>query len=288
MIDERLIRLHAPTTPGVQVHINHDGCPAGTDTKRRLYIKNNGTAILAYCHHCNEPRVLKNVGVRQTLGDIKRRLVEDYKNKTPDKELVLPPDALRDGALWSANAATQLQRYSILALATMEYGVEYSPSLGRILFPVYGEDGKLSFVAQRAVERECSGPKWLMIEGSAKPTGLYANHTGGPADTVVVVEDPISAIKVAGRCAVDAMCLFGTSLNDRQFEWLVGSRKHIIIFLDGDDAGINGSLAAAKRLMVAVDALVRVRVVTENHRTSLDPKDYSSGELRTILGKYGH
>ncbi len=34
-------------------HINHDGCPAGEDTKGRLYVtKTDNGILLAYCHHC--------------------------------------------------------------------------------------------------------------------------------------------------------------------------------------------------------------------------------------------
>lgn len=34
-------------------HINHDDCPAGEDTKGRLYVtKTDNGMLLAYCHHC--------------------------------------------------------------------------------------------------------------------------------------------------------------------------------------------------------------------------------------------
>lgn len=42
-------------TSGEQIHVNHDKCPAGLDTKRRLYIKRteDDRYILAYCHNCS-------------------------------------------------------------------------------------------------------------------------------------------------------------------------------------------------------------------------------------------
>lgn len=285
MIDDRLIRVHAPTQVGVQVHVNHDGCPAGTDNKRRLYIKNNGVAILAYCHHCNEHRVLKNVGVRQTLGDIKRRLVADTTRLS--RELMLPPDCVDKSTPFPDAANAYLNRYAVLNTARGHFNVTYSPSLGRLIFPLY-EGGKLVFVAQRAVEGECSGtqPKWLMVEGSTKPLGLYKEPYGVTSSAIVVVEDPISAIKLAGRNGVDAICLYGTSLNDRQFEWLVMEGRNIMVFLDGDEAGMRGSVDVVKRLAPAVGKGVRVQIVGDNQGTNLDPKDYSHLELERIITKW--
>lgn len=287
MIDYRLIRLHAPTQRDQQVHINHDGCPAGTDTKRRLYIKNTGTAILAYCHHCNEHRVLKSVNTRQTLGEIKRALVAEHTKSPVNKQIVLPFDAESDTAKWPVAARRHLAKYNVLGTSTLLYNTAYSESLGRLLFPIY-EAGELVFVAQRAVAGECPTPtpKWLMMQGSVKPLGLYMPPAGHPvrSDTVVVVEDPISAIKVAANCDTPTLCLFGTALNDRQFEYLTTKPLRIQLFLDGDEAGIKAAIDIAQRLEPALSSGVSLGVITSHNEDGYDPKDYTVRTLEAMIG----
>lgn len=51
----------ARLSDGEQIHVNHKDCTAGSDTKRRLYLRrtSDGTTTLAYCHHCGEKGVLR-------------------------------------------------------------------------------------------------------------------------------------------------------------------------------------------------------------------------------------
>lgn len=44
-----------PWQAGLQVRVNHLDCPAGADTKRRLYVKrpmDSASIMIAYCHNC--------------------------------------------------------------------------------------------------------------------------------------------------------------------------------------------------------------------------------------------
>lgn len=277
-IDNRLIEKYAPATVGEQVHVNHEGCPAGTDTKRRLYIKRQADCILAYCHHCNEHRVLKSAGQR-TLNQIKRALA--YEQDGSSMLPVLPDDVVlyRD---WSDAAKAQLMRYGLSAITTEHFGIMYSPSLGRIVFPYYDDCGNTAFVSQRLVEGETVGKKWLNC--GVKPLGIYetmAVNAPRP-NNIVLVEDPISAMKIARLTNWDAMCLHGTTMSDVQFSYIANLPAAVSarVWLDGDDAGKIGTHDIMKRL-------VPIRVMEPPiFLAEQDPKDCGSLELRKQL--HGH
>ena len=55
-LTKQLVRDLAPESIGT-ARYNHEDCPAGTDTRRRLYVTRKADAphlVLAYCHNCGE------------------------------------------------------------------------------------------------------------------------------------------------------------------------------------------------------------------------------------------
>ena len=96
MIDQKLIKAHAPSNNNEQTHVNHVGCPAGEDKKRRLYIKRTDKALLAFCHHCGEKGFVK-------LGSDDRLMAWGKTASAPAKakeKIVLTEKLSTDGNIW--------------------------------------------------------------------------------------------------------------------------------------------------------------------------------------------
>lgn len=118
-------------------------------------------------------------------------------------------------------------------------------------------------------------------------TKLYKINNG--SNTVVIVEDYISAIRLAEN-GVDSICLFGTSINDNEIKPILDSYYNVIIWLDGDAAGIRGRKTLEKKLNKKINELSKrfpLRYVqnwsTVDITSEKDPKCYSDIEIRRYL-----
>ena len=62
MIDRKLLKVLADELKlGQQKNFNHIDCPAGTDTRGRLYVKRVSGGILGYCHNCQEAGFVREI-----------------------------------------------------------------------------------------------------------------------------------------------------------------------------------------------------------------------------------
>ena len=92
------------------------------------------------------------------------------------------------------------------------------------------------------------------------------------SDTLVVVEDPISAIVVGRVCRV--LCLFGAYLRPTWYpRLLVSGCKNLVFWLDYDKKQESLSYALTFRHLFNTDYVVTV----------LDPKQYDTTAIRTFL-----
>ncbi len=111
-------------------------------------------------------------------------------------------------------------------------------------------------------------PKY-MSEGS-KPLTIY-----GQGDTIVIVEDIISAIKIARLHDEYCACpVLGSSLSYDMENQIVESFKKTAVWLDRDKA--KNALRISRKLK---QRGLESRVIV----TDEDPKEYSKGEIRTWL-----
>ena len=103
-----------------------------------------------------------------------------------------------------------------------------------------------------------------------KPLTIY-----GESDTIILVEDVLSAIKIA-RLSPEycAMPLLGSSLSTEHEEVLRDIFKTIYVWLDRDKA--NQGIKMSRNLR-------QKGMNTKSIITDLDPKEYTEGEIKTWL-----
>lgn len=260
----------APSTPGEQVHVNHEGCRAGVDTKKRLYIKrtHDGT-VVAYCHHCGESGVSRS----------KYRHISSYSTPKPTsvshtRDIRLPVDVLKNTSMWPKAAIGWLLKYGISFKEITDYGITFSPRYNRICFPLY-MDGVYIGWQGRSLDPDADPPKYLTMVDPKNPNGNVACYIkGGTSDKCVLVEDCVSAIKVCRQ--VSTVSLLGSHLKDDSIVWIANRWDDVAIWLDNDKPEV---LKEQQRLHRLFGMLGKSRLIL----TPNDPKCYTDMEIREWL-----
>jgi DNA primase len=149
---------------------------------------------------------------------------------------------------------------------------------GRIVIPIENEKGELVAYAGRSVDG--SEPKYKLPAGFKKGQVLYnlarvleENSTG----SVVLVEGFFDCMKVV-LAEHACVALMGCSLSGDQEEHLVAHFRHVVIMLDGDEAGRKAAGEIAGRLAHRV--WVRVVDLPDGKQ----PDQLSTAELQAALG----
>ncbi len=238
------------------VCVGHEPCPK-CGSRDNLGRYDDGSGFCFGCRHYEPPSHFKYTPEQQ-----------------PDKEEVKPPmDACNE--LPDVNREW-LQQY--ITDAEIDQWFTYSPLLRRHLFiheseDAFGkkhtfwearsvtrlEDGRFSFAFPKTF---CHGEKPFFILSKWRKTGK-----------LVLVEDPVSAIKVSRFC--ETMPLFGsiisidTMLQIANMPWI----KEVIIWLDRDK--YKEALGFANR----ISKFKSVRVVS----TDKDPKSQTDEEIQEVL-----
>lgn len=139
----------------------------------------------------------------------------------------------------------------------------YDSYWDRRIYPVYSGE-RLVFYEARSLDKT---PK--AIQKGEKPI-----HILGSGKNLVVVEDLLSAIKVARY--TQSMPLWGSSLNPAWFETLKGLRCPIHFWLDAD------KYATALKMSNRMEL---IGVESEVIRTDEDPKDLDDETIRTAVSR---
>lgn len=258
-----------------QIHVNHVDCPAGTDKKRRLYIrrKHDGS-IVYYCHHCGASgRHVTNKFASKKV----RAVANEASGSTTDGKPKLPFDLSSDQREWPVKARAWLYKYR-LDKSDFERGhIGYSAELGRLVLPVYDKDGVV-FWQSRVIDPERdTAPKYIS-HGNVKDVVCIfpaTSKSSGPK-TLVIVEDIVSGL----RCSRfhDTLVLLGSNMHDLQYKSILTNKyESVKVFLDMDNPHIKSQALTIKRKL---DMIVDQVSVIHAER---DPKEHSDAELDSIL-----
>jgi hypothetical protein len=257
-----------------QINVNHVMCPAGTDVRRRLYIRRTPEAVLAYCHNCGQHGFVALRNTILPLADLLREHSTRLEREcSPADALVLPEDMMSAPSLWPDEFVKWVNKYGIQAdylSARFDFG--YSPSYNRLIMPVY-ENGRLVFWQGRGLSS--TSPKYLSCQAHNKVV-FEALSLSKKITTAVVCEDILSAIKcyLTFDSKVDAFALLGTSADINVLRKKLDHYAVVHLFLDADRPGKMASTELTKRLSLVLPALVI------DHTLPKQPKEMTPTELR--------
>lgn len=265
----------APEGCGEQINVDHVDCPAGLDTKKRLYVKRteDGNRIVAYCHHCGK-RGSIDTSINATIDTLKRKHALAARNgRNGARHYKIPHDATGDTTKWPSEARVWVYRFGITDKEVIKYGIVYSSDIGRVLLPVYDNNGLASYQARR-IHDEDDGAKY--ITRTNRGDVLWRSHDATDDDTVVLCEDILSGIRI-GRI-LPARALLGTTISERGItQLLAAGYTKFIVFLDDDNADV-----CKKQLILKnrLDTFGTARII---HSRGKDPKEYTKQELTEVL-----
>lgn len=239
-------------------------CIEACGTDESQLISHNPKGYSRYCFRCKSNAFVP-AGLR-TIEDIKR--AREALSELNSKKIHLPTDYTLDVP---DRAATWYYKYGISAELARHYKIGYSPSLDRVILPVYQNDELVS-MQMRAIN-SWQKPKYINPKSAMQNVLFYARDKAGQTCTVIT-EDILSAIKI-GRVH-HATSILGTNLSDAKASKLAEDNLKVYIWLDGDKAGIQGAKQARKQLNL-------LGVQTINIQTEKDPKEYSLEDIRRII-----
>ena len=167
------------------------------------------------------------------------------------------------------------------------FGVGFFPGRGsmngRVVIPIENENGELLAYAGRSIDG--SDPKYKVPSGFLKSAVLFNTHRAlavrSPAvpggNHVIVVEGFFDCLKVHQAGRRNVVALMGSSLSDEQRK-ILRSWREVTLFLDGDEAGRQGSQTIAGQLLGTM--FVKVVKLPDGKQ----PDQLSSAEINAILG----
>ena len=251
---------------GEQVHINHEECEAGIDTKRRLYIKRKNDGLLFYCHHCCKSG---------SYSEAKFRSLEAIKGNTKHASsssatLSLPADYEASITSWPTRARAWVYRYGITDEEITKYGIGYSARERRVILPSW-EDGVLLGYQTRKIFDEDTGPKYTTYHHKKNFVWKDLTNTNG---VLVICEDVLSAIKL--RRYYSSMALLSTHLHKCNYHYLF-KYEQILIYLDNNNPEVKlKALSMKKELEMYLPSVSIINI-------ERDPKQLSNEELRNLV-----
>jgi DNA primase len=237
-------------------------------------VSNEAKGYRAYCFRCGPAGFVAHGDF--SIDALKRRREELAWSNT--KQVSLPKDFTTD---IPPSEAVWLYKAGVGHTVSKHYGFGYSPSLRRVILPIY-KDGVLQGYTARSTINE--RPKYIekVVEPSAtvfvSDPSIALPWSGdgllGTVPDVLLCEDILSAVRV-GRHVRLSIALLGTSATPRQLS-LSDVRGTVGIWLDPDKAGNKGAKAIQRSLSIQ-------GYETKLIRSAKDPKYYSNREIRRLL-----
>jgi len=284
---------------GDTVRLNHDGCMAGTDSRRRLYITrpvSNPESVVAYCHNCQAGGYHKtgqHSGFRRTRHEntpaVNILKVRDH--------ITVPPNLLEDIDDWPLLAQAWAFRGKLNKNLIKGYGIAYDPSSDRVYIPRYdwhskhGDTyyfGDLKGYQLRNVDASSKRPKYLTVTATddtgfsllkAERQPVAANWT-----RAVLVEDYLSGIHVIeathdGAVVTFVVVNYGTQINLPALHSCSLQGK-AIVWLDNDSKHV---IEQAKQMTRTIN-MIRSQCIVQMIAGKTDPKHHTWDEINAILG----
>ena len=236
---------------------SHEPCPrcrkAGKDrTGDNLAVYDDGHRFCFGCGYYESGRVIDRVmGLRNKKDPV-------------DKFIYIPADL---GDSIHPRGRAWLDKYGITSQEISNYGFKWSPSREWLVMPSFPTGDTIPYQA-RCFDKNADERK--TFTGGA--VDLIVNIYGVKSDSVVIVEDPISAIKVARQ--TQAMPLYGSHISSNKMLKVGNFVDEIVVWLDYDKTDV-----AFKILNTIRSFGIRGRLII----TTKDPKDYDDNEISDIL-----
>ena len=290
MID--LLEYHHITSTlarGATKRINHTDCPAGQDTRRRLYITRlagSGNLVVAYCHNCCDKGVLSQ----------NHEKYRDFGTKVTvpptGKSFKVPVGLVYDTDKWPLDAVNWRIKKGLTEAQCQYSGMAYDASTHRVYLPQwdYLQDGHIALASgltgYQLVRLGEDGPKYLTAQKDKSVTmSTLLLNKDDPRRTCsfgCVVEDLASGLVISERCRdtqYDAIVTvnYGTRVSPEVL-YLNRMFDFGIVWLDNDGPQI----ARQAEKIAKVWAMLSGKPI-QIETVLTDPKHVSEGDMQLAI-----
>lgn len=177
------------------------------------------------------------------------------------------------------HAHPYLAERGVIVETAQKFGVGFFSGKGsmhdRIVIPIHNPKGDLVAYAGRSIDG--SEPRYTFPAGFHKSMELYDLHRVRDEVSVVLVEGFFDCMKVM-QAGFPCVALMGSTMSDAQEELIRQHFAHVVVMLDGDEAGRGAVEGIADRLHRAV---FQVDVITV--ADGVQPDQFSTDELHELL-----
>lgn len=288
MIEYTLLKQLITTAPemavGNTLRFDHIGCPAGEDTRGRLYVKRTSDNFwVAYCHNCGSPGWYKHsplfglAGNSDTLvHQLKKLLDKDELPPVQEHETEEPEESVYLGSMVCIAACDDWMLQRLRGAGFEDLQIDST-----IVW--YVDCNKGTLVTPLWWGNRVIGKQERLPPGF-KPKTITTYTTGSPKvgydamqdcsylfgkDVMVITEDPLSALCVHhASTRATGYALLGTHLSDvkrQHIVELVEGRevKEVVVWLDPDEAGRRGTWDVVEGLRHVIPNHVGIKVIPQ-------------------------
>lgn len=182
----------------------------------------------------------------------------------------LPADT---GTYYSESALEWLRKYELGVTDALKYNIKWSPSREQLLYIFYGEGTDVVLWQARNM-REGTSHKDRFFTGGLPEKVIAAYHPAqGPSKTAVVVEDCVSAIKLA-KSGYTGIPVLGAKMSGGKMTRLCNTYGEVVWWLDSDKFS-----AAVKQSNLCKLLDTKSRVIN----SAYDPKEYTVVEIQDMM-----
>lgn len=259
----------APDEPGV-VRINHNSPSCSGSSKSLRIVRTDDDRIYAKCYRCGGfgstggrlsavPHVAKHVAGHASTGGEPITLPTDFTIVIRDMPTIV---------------RYSLNKWGISQRDCDTWKMGWSDKLSRFILPVW-KSGEMAGYQARYFGDDTSQPKYITRYKDSPDLWVKIDPHG--TDTVVIVEDMFSAIRVSRFCP--AIALLGLNLSDTAALEVSNYYNKAVVWTDYDSPEVRkkGLVIADRLTMMGVD----VKVFTGKGIT--DPKNFTDKQIQDSL-----
>lgn len=282
MLRDEYLDIQDDLAPGETARCNHLDCPAGEDTRARLYFtrdSKNTSFIKWYCHNCSEGGYVQG---KPNFYRVPPKVPFKDAKKFAVPSLLVPP--FGDGAPLVLQA--RLKKY-ISEGAAEAHGFKYDPSSHAIYQPIwrlvecltgydipeYLTQGLMGY--QLRMLNPHSPYRYITnMKDKESPIATVVRKDVGSAKCYAyVVEDILSAISIMEHTVVncDILCNYGTKPDPLALSYLDKQYDKLTVWFDNDGDKVMENAHTMAR--VAGMVCHANRIFVEEKYAGLDPKD---------------
>lgn len=155
---------------------------------------------------------------------------------------------------------------------------------GSLIYPQIDATGLITMYQQRWLGEQ----RKIITKGAKSPSFCSKGN-----ETLIIVEDYLSFIRISDLDIYDVCCLWGTKLDWDSIKDVVNKYETIFVWLDNDcNKTVNSGQIAAEKLINSLEKAIVYRnrrrwnyqQTVWNIATDHDPKFYCNSEIKQIIG----